>query len=151
MEIERKFLIKEIPKKLEQYTKREISQAYISIDPTIRIRKSDTSYILTVKGSGAVFREEFELNISETQYNTLVLKAETPFVNKTRYTIPIRNDLNADLDIYHLQLEGLYTVEVEFSTISESNSFIPPKWFGKDISNDNRYKNSFLSIHGIPN
>lgn len=151
MEIEKKFLVKVIPSELDKYTKNEISQAYISTDPTIRIRKSDTSYTLTIKGKGSIFREEFELGISEGQYKNLTLKAETPFVSKTRYIIPIENNLNAELDIYHLHLEGLYTVEVEFSTISESKTFIPPNWFGKDISDDNRYKNTFLSIHGIPN
>lgn len=150
MEIEKKFLVKVIPLQLEQYTKKEISQTYISTDPTIRIRKSNSEFILTIKGKGSVAREEFELNISERQYNKLAAKAETPFIIKTRYVIPIGNKLYAELDEYHSQLQGLYTVEVEFSTISEAEAFIPPSWFGKDVSNDKRYKNTSLSLNGIP-
>ena len=150
MEIEKKFLVEVIPRQLEQYTKKEISQAYISTDPTIRIRKSNSSFILTIKGKGSISREEYELNISENQYNNLAVKAETPFITKTRYIIPIGNTLKAELDEYHSQLEGLYTVEVEFSTISEAEAFIPPIWFGKDVSNDKRYKNTSLSLNGIP-
>jgi len=150
MEIEKKFLVHYIPDGLEQYKKEEISQAYISTNPTIRIRKINSDCILTVKGKGSIAREEFELIISEKQYNNLVTKIETPFVVKTRYIIPIVNNLNAELDEYHCELKGLYTVEVEFPSIQDAESFIPPKWFGKDISNDKRYKNTSLSINGIP-
>ena len=48
MEIERKFLVSAIPDKLESYNIKEIEQAYISTNPTIRIRKSNSDYILTV-------------------------------------------------------------------------------------------------------
>lgn len=150
MEIEKKFLVEVIPKQLEQYTKKEISQAYISTSPTIRIRKSNSDCILTIKGKGSIAREEYELNISENQYNKLADKTETPFVIKTRYIIPIGNNLKAELDEYHSQLDGLYTVEVEFSNISDAEKFIPPNWFGKDVSNDKRYKNTSLSLNGIP-
>ena len=42
MEIERKFLVSAIPDKLESYNIKEIEQAYISTNPTIRIRKSNS-------------------------------------------------------------------------------------------------------------
>ena len=61
MEIERKFLTKEIPFDITAYPCKQISQAYISFSPTIRIRQSDEKYILTVKGKGHLAREEFEL------------------------------------------------------------------------------------------
>lgn len=150
MEIERKFLVAEIPENLDRYPHNEIEQAYISTSPTIRIRKSDSDYILTVKGKGAVAREEFELSITEEQYKNLSEKVETRFVSKTRYIIPIDGGLNAELDIYHLYLDGLLTVEVEFPDMAECRSFVPPKWFGKDISDDKRYKNTALSLFGKP-
>ena len=82
MEIERKFLTKEIPFSLEAYPKKEISQCYISTEPTIRIRQSGQDYILTVKGSGEIAKEEFELPISQEAYKRLLQKAETPAVEK---------------------------------------------------------------------
>ena len=41
-------------------------------------------------------------------------------------------------------------VEVEFESLEEAESFTPPEWFGKDVSEDNRYKNSSLYIKGLP-
>ena len=150
MEIERKFLVAALPDGLESFPRKEMEQTYISTSPTIRIRKSDNSFILTVKGSGSIAREEFELELTEDQYASLLKKAETPSVVKTRYLIPLNGSLTAELDVYHGKLDGLYTVEVEFSSLEEASSFIPPAWFGADVSEDKRYKNTALSIYGIP-
>ncbi len=150
MEIERKFLVSAVPDNLDSYNSKEIEQAYISTNPTIRIRKSNSDYILTVKGSGHMSREEFELLINEDQYLSLMKKAETPILEKTRYEIPIDGGYSAELDIYHGQLEGLMTVEVEFDTVDEALIFKPPSWFSIDVTNDKRYKNTALSINGIP-
>ena len=150
MEIEKKYYTEKIPFDLSKYKKNEISQCYISTDPTIRIRKSDDTYILTIKGNGNMSHEEYELEITEKQYTKLLLKSETPQVIKTRYYIPIENGLTAEVDIYHGFLEGLITTEVEFDTIEHMNSFKAPQWFGKDVSLDKRFKNTSLSINGIP-
>ena len=99
MEIERKFLVSAVPDNLDSYNSKEIEQAYISTNPTIRIRKSNSDYILTVKGSGHMSREEFELLINEDQYLSLMKKAETPILEKTRYEIPIDGGYSAELDI----------------------------------------------------
>ena len=74
MEIERKFLTKHIPFDITEYPFRQISQAYISFSPTIRIRQSDEKYILTVKGKGHLAREEFELPLTKEDYDRLFLK-----------------------------------------------------------------------------
>ena len=150
MEIEKKYLTKKIPFDITSYPKKEISQCYISTKPTIRLRKSDDEYILTVKGSGKIAREEFELNISEEEYLRLKKKSETSDVIKTRYFVPINNIYTAEVDIYHGISEGLITTEVEFNTIEEAENFISPEWFGKDISLDPKYKNTFLALYGKP-
>lgn len=150
MEIERKFLVKLIPENLESFPKKEIEQTYISTDPTIRLRKSDESFILTVKGKGSIAREEFELELTKDQYDSLMKKAETPSVSKTRYLIPLNASLTAELDVYHKNLMGLLTVEVEFKSIDGAEAFIPPEWFSLDISEDKRYKNTSLAIYGMP-
>ena len=53
-EIERKFLVKEIPNNLQQYKCYKIKQGYISTNPTIRLRQRDNEYILTIKSSGII-------------------------------------------------------------------------------------------------
>ena len=52
------------------------------------------------------------------------------------------------MDIYHLGLEGLRTVEVEFTTEEEARAFIRPSWFGEDVTNDKSYKNKMLALNG---
>ena len=70
-EIERKFLIKNLPENLENFTHYEIRQGYISTDPTIRLRQQDDNYILTVKSAGLMKKEEYELDLTEDQFNRL--------------------------------------------------------------------------------
>ena len=50
MEIERKYLIKNLPFSLNEYSFHKIEQAYLNTDPVIRIRKQDDDYIFTYKG-----------------------------------------------------------------------------------------------------
>lgn len=148
MEIERKFLVKSLPN-LNNYQKHDISQGYISIDPVVRLRKQDSSYYLTKKSKGSLIREEIEVEISQEVYDILLSLIQTRIIEKTRYKIPLENGLIAELDIYHNDLASLYTVEVEFKTMKEAQSFIPPNWFGEDITEDNRFKNNNLATEDL--
>ncbi|NDO47465.1 CYTH domain-containing protein [Clostridium sp. MD294] len=150
MEIERKFLTEKVPFSLEQYHCAMISQYYISFSPTIRIRQSNNDYFLTVKGKGHLSHEEFELSITQQQYQSLQKKCDTPPIIKKRYFVPLQNNLTAEIDFYEGNLNGLITTEVEFPSEQAANAFIPPIWFGKDVTFDFRYKNTNLCIHGIP-
>lgn len=153
MEIERKYLLDKLPFDLSAYEKSELAQGYISTDPTIRLRKSlgesNEEYILTVKGSGMLSREEFELALSKEQFDRLWCKVETQTVCKTRYLIPIDNGLIAELDVYHEQLEPLLTVEVEFKSEEEAESFVAPEWFGRDVTLEHIYRNGYLAKYGL--
>ena len=64
MEIERKFLLKTLPDKLEDYPCRHIEQGYLSTDPVIRIRRQDEDYYLTYKSHGLMVREEYNLPLT---------------------------------------------------------------------------------------
>jgi CYTH domain-containing protein len=55
------------------------------------------------------------------------------------------NKLTAELEIFHDKLEGLAMVEVEFSSKEEANQFVIPNWFGAEVTNDAKYRNSNLS------
>ena len=61
MEIERKFLVKELPADLEQFQCRQIEQAYLNTKPVVRIRRSDPEYYLPYKGSGMMASAEYNL------------------------------------------------------------------------------------------
>ena len=49
MEIERKYLVRELPANLDSYPHVEIEQGYLCTSPTLRIRRAGGAYILTVK------------------------------------------------------------------------------------------------------
>lgn len=152
MEIERKFLTKseEIPFDITAYPYLDISQSYLSFSPTIRLRKSNEDYILTVKGKGHLAREEFELPLSCREYETLLLKTEGNTVRKKRYLVPLPEGLTAEIDIYGGELTGLVTTEVEFSSLQAAADFCPPLWFGRDVSEEKTYKNTALAQYGLP-
>jgi CYTH domain-containing protein len=149
-EIERKFLVNELPQDLCKYEHHIIQQGYISTNPTIRIRQLDDKYILTVKGAGKIQRIEYELELTEEQFNGLKAKVEGNTISKTRYIIPINEELKAELDIYSAQLDGFMNVEVEFKSLKEALLFEPPAWFGQEVTQDKRYTNGSLSRNGIP-
>ena len=71
-------------------------------------------------------------------------------MEKVRYLVPLEDGLTAEVDVYEGKLAGLMTTEVEFPTLEEAEAYEPPYWFGKDVSFDHRYKNTSLSLYGIP-
>lgn len=145
MEIERKFLIHTLPENLENYPFKEIEQGYINRDPVIRIRRSDDKYILTCKGQGLMVREEFELPLSKEAFEHLKPKTDGIFIEKTRYLIPYDEKLTIELDIFHGKLVPLVLAEVEFDSVEDADAFVPPAWFGEDVTNSPKYHNSNLS------
>ena len=151
MEIEFKYLVKNLPEDYKSYSQAEIVQTYLKIKDeddgkTYRIREMNGKYFYCVKGSGLVAREEFEEEISKDKYEFLMVYKIDNTISKTRYFIPLGyDDLIAELDVYHDQLDGLYTVEVEFKEDYDLSSFVPPNWFGKDVTKDARYKNANLA------
>ena len=150
METEKKYLARIPARILDGARSKELTQGYISTDPVIRIRRAADEFYLTVKGGGAVTREEFEMRINEEQYASLFEKIATNVVEKTRYYIPLNGGLTAELDVYGGNLGGLVTVEVEFDTEEAAEAFDPPEWFGEDISLVAGYKNNNLAVYGIP-
>lgn len=151
MEIERKYLIRQLPDQLKNYPCHKIEQGYLCTDPVVRIRRSDDSYYLTYKGSGLMVREEYNLPLTKDAYEHLLPKIDGLLIAKTRYLIPLApsgdsdSALTAELDIFEGQLAPLMLVEVEFSSVEEANSFTAPEWFGEDVTEDGRYHNSNLS------
>lgn len=146
MEIERKYLVKELPENLEQYSSHKIQQAYLNTRPVVRIRKQDDSYILTYKGSGMMVREEYNLPLNKESYQHLKEKADGIVLSKTRYLIPLENDFTAELDVFDAPYEGLLLVEVEFGDEDTANAFVPPQWFGEEVTFSSQYHNSTLSL-----
>jgi CYTH domain-containing protein len=107
-------------------------------------------YYQTIKGFGTKKREEFEVELLKPQFSTLWPLCNNLIIHKYRYEIPLEGGKHADLDIYKNELKGLYTVEVEFDTEEECDSFMPPDWFGLEVTEDSRYSNFQLTLNGLP-
>ncbi len=145
MEIERKFLIKEIPDDLAQYPCHTIEQGYLCTEPVVRIRKQDDSCFLTYKGSGLMCREEYNLPLSMEAYLHLKPKTDGNLIAKKRYVIPAGCGLNIELDVFEAPFAPLVLAEVEFPDERTANAFAPPAWFGEEVTYNGKYHNSYLS------
>lgn len=143
MEIERKFLVNEIPS-LSGLRYSKITQGYISFSPETRIRKMDDKYYLTKKGEGMVVREEIENEVLKSEGEKYFEQVISNLIIKTRYYIPYDKH-TIELDIYEGIFKGLIVAEVEFESLDEANLFTPPTWFGEDISNNIEYRNKILA------
>lgn len=146
-EIERKFLVSFEPFSLDNQKYDKIVQGYIkSNEKEKRIRAiNGTKFFLTEKYGLGVKREEFEKEISREEFFKLLQDVDGKLIKKRRYYIDVGAKKSAELDVYFGHLAGLKTVEVEFSSLEESNAFIVPNWFGEEVTNDKYYKNKNLS------
>ncbi|MEY8391346.1 CYTH domain-containing protein [Lachnospiraceae bacterium 45-W7] len=145
MEIERKFLIKSLPERLQDYSFHQIEQGYLCSDPVVRIRRQDEDYFLTYKSRGLMVREEYNLPLTKDAYEHLLPKVDGILISKKRYLIPLESGLTIELDIFAGELAPLILAEVEFDTEEAAHAFTPPDWFGKDVTYSTDYHNSVLS------
>ena len=141
MEIERKYLIRELPENLETYAYHDIEQAYLCTAPVVRIRR----YILTYKSSGMMAHEEYNLPLTREAYEHLKAKADGNVITKRRYLIPLDDVLTIELDLFSGTFAGMILAEVEFPTEEAANTFTPPDWFIEDVTFKKEYHNSYLS------
>ncbi|MBQ2706595.1 MAG: CYTH domain-containing protein [Agathobacter sp.] len=145
MEIERKFLVKYLPENMEKFEQKRISQGYICTNPVVRIRRSNDDYFLTYKSKGLMAREEYEMPLTAEAFEHMLPKIDGILIDKIRYMVPLDEKRVAELDIFQGTLAPLRLVEVEFESIEEANAFVPPAWFGDDVTNSGEYHNSNLS------
>lgn len=151
MEIERKYLLDKIPFNLDNFPFTYIQQAYISTTPVIRIRSkkspkdSLTKYILTIKSSGLLERQEYELSLTREEYESLLSKVSGNVITKKRYLIPLEEGLTLELDIFEGDFDGLVMGEIEFESREASEKYNPPEYLSGEVTFDTRFHNSTMS------
>lgn len=161
MEIERKFMIKQLPENLESYPCLHIEQGYLNTSPVVRIRRENEKYYLTYKGNGMMAREEINLPLNKESYDHLRAKTDGKIISKRRYLIPLShpdvreglpkppNDysLTVELDVFDPPFAPLIMAEVEFGSREAAEAFLPPDWFGQDVTYLQEYHNSYMALH----
>ena len=154
MEHERKFIPVSIAHlDLASYPCIEMLQGYIDDGIGTRVRKETSSvatiFTRTIKRGEEISREEDETEITkeefEQQWSTVRWSLE-----KKRFYVPLESGDQAEVNIFQGKLSGYVHIEVEFDTADHAVQFVPPHWFGVEVTTDQRHNNIALAKNGIP-
>lgn len=122
-----------------------MKQGYLGRDPSVRVRlgvQGGTKKAwLTVKGKGAIVRQEFEYEIPFADGGELIKLAQGT-IDKTRYLVEHEGH-TWEVDFFHGPLEGLVFAEIELE--SDSEIFSRPRWATKEVTFEPGFTNQALS------
>ena len=126
-------------------------QAYLSTGAaSVRVRHIDDRFVLTIKTGSGRNRTEIERALTAEEFDALWDAATELRIEKRRHRIPLPDGHTAELDLYDGELAGRRLVEVEFADDDSAEAFTAPTWFGREVTEDNRYTNSSLARSGWP-
>lgn len=153
LEIERKFLVTSEDFKNEAFTQNRIAQGYLNSIPerTVRVRIKGDKGFLTIKGASnesGISRFEWEKEIPFDEAQKLLLLCEKGIIDKTRFEVKVGTHV-FEVDEFYGENKGLTVAEIELG--SETETFEKPNWLGKEVTNDNRYYNSYLTKNPFSN
>jgi CYTH domain-containing protein len=133
MEIERKWLVKQLPKlKGKSSVMYERYFLYIGEKTEIRIQKKGSKYEFERKSEVSdLARAEQKFEITEDEFRILKKDCEKSIKRESYF---LSEDPEISLKIYHGKYEGLIRAEVEFASENAAKSFEPLGWFGKEIT-----------------
>ncbi|MEV5238658.1 CYTH domain-containing protein [Streptomyces cinnamoneus] len=150
-EIERKFTVHDSGP-FEGVPALPVQQGYLARgeQEEVRVRRAGDEYSLTVKKGNGLERQEFEILVDAGQFAALWPATEGRRISKRRRAVPLADGRCAYVDVFEGRLAGLVTAEVEFEDREDALAFVPPPWFGAEVTGDARYANKELSTTGIP-
>ena len=123
-------------------------QGYLCLDParTVRVRIAGDRAFLTIKGtSEGAARSEFEYAIPVDNARQLLDElCHRPQIEKVRYRIDYAG-LTWEVDEFLGENAGLVLAEVELE--SPDQAVEQPPWIGREVTEDPRYYNAWLSQH----
>jgi CYTH domain-containing protein len=125
----------------------------VAIDPDgiqVRVRKLGDETLLTAKRGAGRDRFEAELEIDRFDFDDLWPLTEGRRITKRRHYGDVGDGAEFEADVFKGALAGLAVVEVEFGSVDESERFQPPDWFGREVTDDERYSNMTLAVDGPP-
>ena len=141
LEIERRFLFD--PRLAPEASRSlQLRQAYLSVDPEVRVRSSLSGSTITVKTGSGIARGEWEYRIPASDAADLMSLTPWSVVEKVRGVAEFAGS-EWLLDIYLGKNTGLCVAEVELSD-PQQDVLIPP-WVSKEVTDDYRYHPSFLA------
>ena len=152
IETEKKFLVLDDGFKAQAVKSYRIRQGYLAHDSgrTVRVRIRDDKGFLTK-----------EISLQEAE--DLFALCKPGRVDKTRWIVPAgmpgqaghdgevvmadpdRPSRYFEVDEFHGENDGLVMAEIELGSPDEP--FERPSWLGKEVTDDDRYYNGYLSTH----
>lgn len=152
MEVERKFLVETVADELRSAPRTQIAQGYLVLgeEEEARLRRRESALTLTVKAGRGLSRSETEITLGDDQFETLWPLTDGRRITKVRHEVELGDGLVAEVDLYAGALDGLVVAEVEFPDEAAAARFAPPPWFGREVTDDDAYKNRALALDGRP-
>ena len=148
IEIERKFLVKDLSWKDSAASFKDFQQGYFptSDGVTVRARIAGDKARLTIKGpANGISRAEFEYPIPLTDAVTFLADfCAKPVILKRRWYVPF-GGFQWEVDEFAGQNQGLIVAEIELD--SPDQEFPIPPWLGREVSGETRFRNSRLVRH----
>ena len=150
-EIERKFLVADVPAADVLGAGVPFRQGYLAGEGDVetRIRITPDVAWFTVKAGRSLARVEVELPVDRGEAESLWPHTAGRRLEKVRYEVPVAGGV-AEVDRYRGELDGLWTVEVEFDSEHAAEAFTPPAWFGTELTGTPGWSNGDLARHGRP-
>lgn len=144
MEIERKFKLTAFPTDLTLAVELDQYQGYLATDPEVRIRRTENhtegteNYILCIKSVGDLVRHEVETPITRTQFEELASMLAYPLIHKqlNAYHLPDGHIIECSI----VDGGAFAYAEVEFDSVEEAKSWIPPEWLGREMTYEKGFK-----------
>jgi CYTH domain-containing protein len=146
-EIERKFLVKDLPEGLAKRPCSPIVQGYLPVENRrfqIRLRREAAKRLLTIKCGHGRARFEAEFAIPKKDFDSLWDLTAGRRIAKKRFRLPAGGFL-VQLDVYQGKHRGLATAEVEFDSKKQSVRFRPPPWLGREVTGNRHFENATLA------
>lgn len=150
IEIERKFLVAEFPANVRVVESVDVNQGYIVSDNEIevRIRRQGSSLMtLDIKVYGATrwTRRSTSTRLTKHQFDVMWSLTDGRRIKKTRTTVQVPTGHLIDVDRFYGPHRGLVMAEVEFADAASASRFVPLPWFGREVSEDDSYRNGVLA------
>ncbi|HWD63528.1 MAG TPA: CYTH domain-containing protein [Solirubrobacteraceae bacterium] len=153
-EVERKWLVAEVPGEVLGTEGEPIEQGYLAIEADggeVRLRRRAGRCFLTTKSGHGLVRRELEIEIAPEQFDVLWPATDGRRLEKTRRVVELSDGrLSVELDEYGGGLAGLRVAEVEFPDEDSARSFRPPAWFADEVTDRGEYRNRSLAVRGTP-
>ena len=148
VEIERKFLVKDLSWKESATSFKDFRQGYFPTGEgvTVRARIAGDKARLTIKGPVTdISRAEFEYPIP-VEDATVFLSSfcAQPVIVKRRWYVPF-GGFTWEVDEFAGGNEGLVVAEIELD--APDREFPCPPWLGREVSHESRFRNSHLVRH----